>query len=263
MKLGKSQWLAVVTAAILFAGLYWGLDIKPDRQKQVEKTRALSAESTDIAVLLRDARQALSPADAALIDGLDAGLAAEKADTARIPGLQQLAGAWYNLKRPDISGYYAEQIAQQIGTAETWSIAGTTYTLCVRQADMPATRDFCVKRAVQAFENAISLEPDSIAHRVNLALLYTETAEPMKGIQMLLGLNDSNPDNEIVLFQLGRLAIQSGQYDRAVERLEKVLQLKPDNSQAPCLLVQAYEGLQQNEKAALYRSRCLTLTGQQ
>ncbi|MBP9874520.1 MAG: tetratricopeptide repeat protein, partial [Haliscomenobacter sp.] len=79
---------------------------------------------------------------------------------------------------------------------------------------------------------------------------------PMKGIQMLLDLNQKNPDQPGVLFHLGRLAIRTGQYDKAVERLEKTVALDPARSEAFCFLAQAYQELGQSEKAAEAQKRC-------
>ena len=56
--------------------------------------------------------------------------------------------------------------------------------------------------------------------------------EPMKGIGILRELADSLPDNIPVLLALGRLSIQSGQLDKAKERLQKVLKLEPQNTEA-------------------------------
>lgn len=55
---------------------------------------------------------------------------------------------------------------------------------------------------------------------------------------------------------LGQLAIKTGQYDKAVQRLEKSYQTDPDNPQTPCLLSMAYEGLGQHEKAHDWASKC-------
>ena len=49
--------------------------------------------------------------------------------------------------------------------------------------------------------------------------------QPMKGILMLKGLLEKNPDNIDVIWELGKLSMQSQQYDKAVERFEKFVSL--------------------------------------
>jgi cytochrome c-type biogenesis protein CcmH/NrfG len=101
--------------------------------------------------------------------------------------------------------------------------------------------EFCANRAIQAFENAISLDPSDITNKVNLAVCYAERPpqnNPMKGILMLIDLNKKHPENVPTLSTLGRLGIQTGQFEKAVARLELALQIEPKNIKVNCLLAQ-------------------------
>jgi predicted Zn-dependent protease len=132
----------------------------------------------------------------------------------------------------------------------------------VQRSEEEKVRAFCTNNAVEAFENAISLNPSNISHQVNLALLYAENPpsdNPMKGITMLLDLNREHPENVLVLNNLARLAIRTGQYDRAIERLEKARSIEPDNANTSCLLAQAYEGSGNTEQAEAFGEQCRKL----
>jgi uncharacterized protein HemY len=83
----------------------------------------------------------------------------------------------------------------------------------------------------------------------------------MKGIQMLLQLNQEAPEDVLVLVTLGRLAIQTGQFDRAEVRLLKALEVEPQNVGAICLLARVYQELGNTAKAADYQRQC-TNSGQ-
>ena len=78
----------------------------------------------------------------------------------------------------------------------------------------------------------------------------------MKGILKLVDLNRNHPDNIAVLYQLGRLAIETGQYKKAVLRLEKVLSLSPENKRAICLLAIAYQKTGNEVKADQFAKQC-------
>ena len=52
----------------------------------------------------------------------------------------------------------------------------------------------------------------------------------MKGIMMLREVLQEDPDNVQAHLQLGLFSVQSGQYDKAVERFRKVLELDPANN---------------------------------
>jgi predicted Zn-dependent protease len=62
----------------------------------------------------------------------------------------------------------------------------------------------------------------------------------MRGILMLRELNEALPNNVLVMNTLARLAIKTGQIDRAIQRLETSLGLEPDNQNTICLLATAY-----------------------
>ena len=104
-------------------------------------------------------------------------------------------------------------------------------------------------------ENAISFDPDNLDHQINLALCYVEKPledNPMKGIMMLLELNKANPENISVLLQLGKLALQTNQIDRAIARFETVLEYDAENNQAHCFLADIYR--QNNTDKAMYHA---------
>lgn len=254
----KLQYTVVGSAVVLLLILYFGFDTKAPKQRQIEQSRALVAESTDINALLRDAKSALEPAQRLALEELEQQLASAP-DTAGIAMLKTLSGRWMDYEQPAIAGYYAQQVAERAGDEEAWSIAATTYAICVQRSSDERIRDFCTQRAVSAFESAISLAPDKVANRVNLALVYTENPpadNPMRGITLLRELEQRYPDNALVLKSLGRLAIRTNQYDRAVERLEKALSLAPDDNGIICLLAQAYEGAGNAAKAADFAADC-------
>ena len=243
----------------LFGMLYFGFDTIPQKQKLVEQSRSFSTESANVEVLVRDAKSALSPVQSNAILVLETELESITSDSLRVSVFESLSGKWFEFGHPAIAGVYAQQIAELIATEESWSIAATTFTICTQRTEEKKIREFCSGRAVSAFENAISINPENIQHKVNLALSYAETPpseNPMKGVTMLLGLNKDFPDNVLVLNSLGRLAIKTGQYDRAVTRLEHALSKSPEDTNTNCLLAQAYQGLGDIVKAGQFKEKC-------
>lgn len=258
--MSQLQVTVIIISCLLFVGLYFGGDTKPETQEAVEKTRAISATSTSIQSLLPDAKSKLSVDTSAIVMSIEREVAAAPSDTAKAEVLKKLAGIWYGAGRADISGYYAQEIANILNTEDAWSIAGTTYMLGARRTGEKKIRDFCFSNAVTAFENAISINPSNYSHKVNLALCFTENPpqdNPMKGILMLREYNQTAPENVLVLTTLARLAIQTNQFDKAIERLNTAIRVAPDNKKANCLLVQAYDGLGNKEKAAQYAAKCI------
>lgn len=257
--LNKLQLLAVGAAILLFVVLYFGCDTKPVTQRAIEKERALAVESTNIEALLTEAKATLPPGTANDILALEKQLADTQADSAKSNVLVELSRKWYQAKHPAIAGFYAEQVAENSETETGWSVAGTTYTICLQRSELEKVRDFCTNRAVAAFEKAISINPNEVAHRTNLALVYTENPpqeNPMKGILMLVDLNKQHPEDTGVLTNLGRLAMKTGQFAKAVERFGQALTLEPDNRDAICMISQAYGELGNTAAAEKFGERC-------
>lgn len=258
----KLQLALAASALGLFFILYFGCETQSPKLKALEKSRVLVAESTDIKVLLQSAKTEISAEQSNSIAGIERQIDEVTSDSARPELLKQLSAKWYEMAYPSIAGFYAQSVAEITGTEDSWSIAGTTYTICVQRSKEEKIRAFCAGRAVQAFENAISLNPENTTHKVNLALAYTEYPpgdNPMKGISILLELNRENPDQVLVLTTLARLALKTSQFDRATKRLERAIRLDPENTDANCLLAQAYEGIGATEKAQLFSQKCRTM----
>jgi len=252
----RLQWIVVASFLLFFALLYFGFDTKPSQQKQIEASRELAKESTDISILMRSARENLDVQALNSIRILEQQLEASSEDSLKVKLQKQLSGLWYRSEQLAIAGYYAEEAANIEDSETSWSIAGTTYAICTQRSTDNKVKQFCVNRAFKTFENAISINPDNVQHKVNLALVHLETENPMNGIQMLRNLNQENPQNVLVLMTLARQAIRTNQLERASERLLKILEVEETNKEAACLLVDIYTQLQQNDKVQTYKSIC-------
>jgi cytochrome c-type biogenesis protein CcmH/NrfG len=249
----KLQWTFIALAAILFIVLLFGFSNKPLDRKGIDQNRSLTLEPTDKNTLLREAAAKLSDDEIESIHFLDGQVAQAGADSAKAEALKALSGKWFKLQQPALAGIYAQEVAELRPSETAWSVAGTTFFSGIGAAGSPEkNREFCFKRAVNAFENAIGADPKATGPRLNLALCYVErpsASEPMKGIQMLLALLKKDPDNTAVLNTLARLALRTGQWQKAEERLNKSFALDGENPQTLRLLVQLYTDSGQADKA--------------
>lgn len=256
----KLQIFVVLSAILLFFALYFGFDTVPSEQKSIEATRVSAQTSTTITNLLREAKQDIAKsATAATLRVLEQQVELAENDSAKIAAFEALSSAWYKQEEVAIAGFYAQELAS-IGQSETaWSIAGTTYAICVQRDEREKVKQFCRDRAVESFESAISLNPSSVQHQLNLALVYTEhppQENPMKGILMMLDLNKKNPDDVLVLFNLARLGMQTGQYEKAANRLERAYSLAPEKIEIACMLAEAYQKLNRTQDAESMAAKC-------
>ena len=254
----KAQWIAAGVAFVLVLLTYWGCPVRPPEMDAGFARGPLQA--TGVQSLIRDAHATLTPAQAATLSTLEERLEGQNDDSLRVELLEQLAGEWYGIGKPAISGAYAEQIAEIRNTEDAWAIAATTFSLCLRREETDdKTRQFCTLHAEQAYQAAISLNPVNPEHRINLALTYTDNPppdNPMKGILMLRELEQQYPDEPQVYITLAQLAIRTNQLDRAAERLRKADELSPNNPDVVCPLARVYENLGRAGEADIYARKC-------
>lgn len=255
----KHQWIVIACCLALFGVLYFGFDTKPSSFKEVERSRALVSTSLDINHLVIEAVEALGEGAKFEIASLDEHLNNSESENEKVDVLKKISGFWFKQNRPDISGHYATQIADIEDSADAWNIAGSTFALGMQQLESGDQWDYCYDNAIEAYQNAISLDPEYVDSRINLALCYVERApegNPMKGITMLLDLNKKYPENVAVMTNLGKLAVRTNQLDKARLRFERVLEIEENNSVAICYLSEIYKGLGDIAKANKYAALC-------
>ena len=66
---------------------------------------------------------------------------------------------------------------------------------------------------------------DPAQARTTEAVALVNGQEPMRGIKMLLEIVEEEPNNVEALWNLGLFSVKSGQYDKALERFKKVVEL--------------------------------------
>ena len=263
--MARPQTLALGLAALAFLGIYFGLErLAPPMREGASAVTKLS--STSARALMREATDRMDARAEAEIHGLERMLDAAESDARKADVMKQLSGAWYRAGRPALAGHFAEQVAEIAPSDTAWSIAATTYSLCLRADSLSAKQQaFCEERAVPAYETAISLAPAESSHRLNLAIHLAENPpadNPMRGILLLRELNEADPEDVGVLIQLGRLSLQTGQLENARKRLSEAVRVDPANRNAQCLLAEAAGRLGDAAAAAAAAQACGDLAQQ-
>ncbi len=257
--MNRAQIIVLSVGVLLFSLFYFVAGTKLHKQAKIEQARTINAPSADADEIIDKAKTTIKPAQTTELTALESVLQAAQSDTAKTSALKKVSGAWYRFGKLDVSGYYAEKVAVLENTERAWFFAGSTYLTGIKQNQDDAIRQFCADRGAKAFENAISINPENVTNRVALASIYTEKPladNPMKGILMLRELDQQHPDNPLVLVTLAKNAIRTGQYDKAVTRLENALKVAPDDNGINCLLATAYEGVGDAAKSKLFAKKC-------
>jgi tetratricopeptide (TPR) repeat protein len=155
------------------------------------------------------------------------------------------------------SAYYYQQAAVLANDAGRWHRAGENFLSLAGVVSVPATRDYLYQAAITSFERASELESDNLSHKVKLGTAYVEQgSNPMQGISILLDVVKQDSTYAEAQFALGKFSMLSGQFEKAISRLEKVLHSQPQNTEVLFLLAEAYRNTGNNQKAVEYFEKC-------
>lgn len=249
-------------SVILFFVLFFGFSKIAPEVRNPEKSGSLHFENKDLTVELNSLKDSLTDEDKAYLNGIESELASATSDSAKIKSLQKISSFWYRQGRVGMSAEYAVKIAQTLPTSASWSIAASNLALAAKTPGLAeGKKSDYVSRSKAAFIQASEADPGDISHKLNYALLSTEypsPENPMEGILTLRKLNEDFPEDVTVLYHLARLAIQTGQWDRAKERLETILRLDPENARAACLMVQVAQHDGESGKAKEWQEKCIS-----
>lgn len=128
------------------------------------------------------------------------------------------------------AGYYRELIANKEKTEIKYLDAASRYFEATKVVSDTSLKRKIAIRAISLYDKVLKINPKNISASVDMAVCYTLTGNPMQGIFMLRDVADKNPTHVLAQHNLGILSMQTGQYEKAVKRFEKVLSLNPDNT---------------------------------
>lgn len=261
--MNKKQIVFLTIFVLCFGILYMMFDTKPKAHQEVERQRAMMQTLYDLDAARTFAFGSLNKIGQDSVMYLEQTIDAlsESNDREKLAEYQKkLSGYWFSQGYIELAGQHAEQVAIVENTAEAWSIAGTTWSYCAQRTQNTDLAKFCVERARASIESAISMDPENISYRINQSLLMVEHPDqtnPMLGITMLLQMVDDYPDDYRPIFHLGRLAFETNQYERCIERMEKVIEMEPNELRAYYYKGKALSSLNDDATARLVFDQAL------
>lgn len=159
----------------------------------------------------------------------------------------------------DSAAWYADKANAFFNTQESLlKAANAAYDAYSFAMDAEKQRALA-ETARTLFGKALAENPGNLEAKTKMAMTYLSSASPMQGIQMLREVIEADPRNELALFNMGMLAIQSTQYERAVGWFEKLLAVNPNHLQGNMLLGVAYMNRGEKDKARQQFEKVKTL----
>ncbi len=170
---------------------------------------------------------------------------------------RELGEMFYRASVFDSSAYYFEQIALHNPGVENWLRAGDAYLQAFSLTLNAAKAEDLAEKTRDSYGKALQIDPSNLHARTNTALTYVNSANPMRAISILREVLDQQPNYLPAIISMGKLSMQSGQFDKAVERFKEVLRIDKQNMDGKIGLAYSYIELGKTEDARVLLNELL------
>jgi cytochrome c-type biogenesis protein CcmH/NrfG len=241
----KTQIGLLITAVVLFVLLFVAPKTHTGELKAKGSESKPAETVASIESFITMATKSLKPEEKSTYDALLASAKSSKVDTAYVSVVE----FWDKQKRPDFASYFVEQIAEKKQTSLAYSKAGDRYYYSVRfikdNNEIPAL----YQSAIRCYEKAIEKDAKNVDAKIQLAACFVEDGkDPMKGIGLLREVEKTDSNNVKLQLTFAFFSVKSQQWDKAIKRFNKVLEIDPLYIEAYLHLADAYEQQGQTNK---------------
>ena len=221
MSVNKTQLAVLIGTLGLIVLLLFADTSIPAKKEEKETVSTGSAHgSIDFAELILDAKKSLQPALQDSLARLETQL---NADDEKAAALQSIAALYAEGKQHLASAYYYELAAIESPTEKNWVEAAYMYYKLARFTP-ENNRSVIYNKAIEGFKKAVDINPNNLDAIMNLASCYVEGgSQPMMGIKLLQEVEKIDSNNVKLQMSFAYFSMKSGQLDKAVKRLNKVL----------------------------------------
>jgi tetratricopeptide (TPR) repeat protein len=248
--LKKQQIILVSSGVGLLCLIYFFGNTIPPKKNPGAVTAAAGTKEISFKTILDASRQQLTPAQQAFVAQMEAGVVRGDVKEQQIKVYKQLAGFWKDSAHLLLPyAYYSAEAAKLENSQKSLTFAAQFFLEGIRRQENPDLQRWMATEAKELFEKALQLAPNNDSLKVGLgsAILFGNLGEgPMAGIAKIREVAERDPENMYAQYMLGLGGLMSGQYDKAIDRLLKVVQHQPENVEVVLMLADAYE--QHNEK---------------
>ncbi len=213
------------------------------------ENQAGSVKSIDIQEILQASKSKLKPEQISYLNRIENSVVRGDVKEQQIKAYRQLAEFW----KDSVSNgflpfaYYYAQTAKLENYEKNLTFAAQLFLENLRVIDDKALKSWMANQAKALFEKALQINPDNDSSKIGLGACYifgsdaSNPQEVMQGIQKILEVSRRDSTNMYAQLMLGLGGAVSGQLDKAIERLTKVVQRQPGNLEAIMKLAEINE----------------------
>ena len=247
----KKQFILIISGIFLII-LLFAFGRTTSNKKDITPSAKLSApeKTFDIAKFISLEKANLSPSQSVIISNLENNITRGDIVAQQIKANEALATFWKDsVKSFEPYAFYTSSASKLDNSEKNLTFAARIFLDNLRGEKDEGKLDWKTTEAIDLFERALKINPDNDELKIGLGSCYIygkgrsgNAEETMKGIQQLLSVVRKDSNNMDAQMMLGVGGLVSGQFDKSIERLIKVVTIQPQNAEAVAYLADAYAG---------------------
>jgi tetratricopeptide (TPR) repeat protein len=260
----KAQWIVIGGGVLLVAGLFIFGRTGPLRSeiKKNVQTPVQNEVTTDS--ILFHAKEILKPEQISWMYKVDQSFILCDVKKEKLDVYHQLAHFWKDSIRIfEPYAWYEAEAARLENSEKSLTFAAHLILENLRSEQNEQLKRWKALQAKDLFERSLNINDKNDSSLVGLGACYifgNISENPMEGILKVRQVIDKDSTNVYAQMVLGNGSLLSEQYDKAIDRFEKVLVLQPKNFEATVRMAEVYDRKADTANAVKWYSNALTIT---
>jgi len=259
----KAQWITISIGVLIVAALFLFGRTGPHKSGIAKNFQSSSQSELSADSILFHAKEILSPAQIQWMNDLEQSVIRGDVKKQRLDVFHQLAHFWKDSARIfEPYAWYEAEAARLENSEKSLTFAAHLILENLRNEESEQLKRWKALQAKDLFERSLRINDKNDSTIVGLGACYIfgNIAEnPMEGILKVRQVVEKDSTNIYAQMVLGQGSLLSGQYDRAIDRFEKVLALQPANLEAILLMAEVFERKEDKANAIKWYSKALPL----
>jgi len=259
----KAQWITIGIGVLIVSALFFFGRTGPYKNGIAKSFQASPQSELTADSILFHAKEILTPAQIQWMNDLEQSVIRGDVKKQKLDVFHQLAHFWKDSARIfEPYAWYEAEAARLENSEKSLTFAAHLILENLRNEESEQLKRWKALQAKDLFERSLRINDKNDSTIVGLGACYIfgNIAEnPMEGILKVRQVVEKDSTNVYAQMVLGQGSLLSGQYDRAIDRFEKVLALQPVNLEAILLMAEVFERKEDKANAIKWYSKALPL----
>lgn len=211
---------------------------------------AMMAQAADFDSLVADVKKRLlSPQVKAELEDFEHKATASSDNKEKFLAYENLGKRWQSIGQKGIAAHYFAKAGDLENSEKILNFAAHLYEEGMNATENAALRKLFADGKVASLNKVVDINPANDSAQMDLAFAMIDQGDVMNGVFKLRDFAEKHPENIRAQVTLGKMALQSNQLEKAIERGELILSMDKDQFETHLFMGEAYKQMGQTDKA--------------